>query len=115
MVCPISNLPTVADVKTSPIVSRSNAIGQVNLSAFKEVVRIAAPVPTMTERVIKDFPTFSNLRGQYSYLGLSLAKLDDIVHIPLILTGWLAVESGQGHNIYRSATPSNCNSSGMSA
>ena len=105
--CPISNLPAVADVRTSPIVSRSNAIGQVNLSAFKEVVRIAAPVPTMTEQVIKDFPTFSNLRGQYSYLGLSLAKLDDIVHIPLILTGWLAVESGQGHNIYRSATTSN--------
>jgi opine dehydrogenase len=105
--CSISNLPAVADVRTSPIVSRGNAIGLVNLSAFKETVRIAAPVPTMTEQVIKNFPTFSNLRAEFSYLGLSLAKLDDIVHIPLILTGWLAVESGQGHNIYRSATTSN--------
>lgn len=105
--CDLSNLPAVADVRTSPIVSRGSVIGIVNLSAFKESVRIAAPILSMTERVTQDFPTFSNLRGQASYMGLSLSKLDDIVHIPLILTGWLAVESGQGHNIYRSATNSN--------
>lgn len=99
------NLPAIADFETSPFVSRGNANDTVNISAFKNEVFIAAQTPEMTDYVLKGFKSaFRNLCPAESSLELNLHKCDDIVHIPLLLTGWINVESSNNHNIYRTAT-----------
>jgi opine dehydrogenase len=104
------NLPTIADFKTSPFVSRGNADNTVHISAFKGIAPIAAQTPAATEHIIQDFKeAFANLSPIASSTELNLRKCDDIIHIPLLLTGWINVEASKSHNIYRSATEKTTN------
>ncbi|MGB8690824.1 MAG: NAD/NADP octopine/nopaline dehydrogenase family protein [Microcoleus sp.] len=100
-----NRLPAVADFHVSPFVSRGNSNDQVNIIALKNEVNIAAQTPRMTEQILQDFQgTFRNISVVKSSLELNLQKCDEIVHIPLILTGWINLEAKEGHNIYRTAT-----------
>lgn len=104
-----ADLPAIADFETSPFVSRGNADNTVNISALKNEVNIAAQTPEKTLQILDDFKSaFSNLCSVPSSLELNLHKCDDIVHIPLLITGWINVEAGN-HNIYRTATETTTN------
>jgi opine dehydrogenase len=103
----ISNkkFPSIADFKTSPFVSRGNADNTIHITAFKGIAPIAAQTPEATANIIQDFKLeFDNLSPVTSSIELNLRKCDDIIHIPLLLTGWINVEASKSHNIYRSAT-----------
>jgi opine dehydrogenase len=104
------DFPAIADFETSPFVSRGNADNTVNISAFKKEVYIAAQTSEATDHVLEDFrEDFTNLCPAASSLELNMHKCDDIVHIPLLLTGWINLESGNQHNIYRTATEATTN------
>jgi opine dehydrogenase len=104
------DLPRIADFKTSPFVSRGDSDTTVNISAFKSTAPIAAQTPAATKLILKDFgKAFGNLNPIQSSLELNLRKCDDIIHIPLLMTGWINVENGEGHNIYRTATAKTTN------
>lgn len=95
------DLPAIADVNTSPFVSRTQG-NKVEIYALKGRIEIAAQNIDLTQRVLAVFqPIFGNLYAIYNSLELNIRKLDDIVHIPLLLTAWYKLETGAPHNLYR--------------
>ncbi len=100
------DLPVVADMNTSPFVARSNGQNNVHVGYPKGRIDIAALSVDGTFAMLEVMqPVFGNLSPSSSSLKLNLQKLDDCVHIPLLITSWPALERTGNHNLYRDTSP----------
>ncbi|MBW4597686.1 MAG: hypothetical protein KME46_33480 [Brasilonema angustatum HA4187-MV1] len=80
------HLPAVADVNNTPFVSRGNTEDQVRISTLTNKFFVADQNRTMTNRIVTAYQgVFNNLRAATSFLEINLNKLNDIIHLPLLL------------------------------
>ncbi|AFZ11678.1 NAD/NADP octopine/nopaline dehydrogenase [Crinalium epipsammum PCC 9333] len=96
-----AQLPAVADVNNTPFVSRGNTEDQVRISTLTNKFFVAAQNRTMTNRIVVAYEAvFSNLCPAASVLEINLNKVNDIIHLPLLLVSLARWESGEDYNIY---------------
>ncbi len=99
-------LPAVADVNNTPFVSRSNTEDQVRISTLTHKFFVAAQNRTMTNRIVSAYQAvFSNLWAATSVLEINLNKVNDIIHLPLLLVSLARWESGEDYNLYHNLGP----------
>ena len=96
-----AQLPAVADVNNTPFVSRGNTEDTVRISTLTNKFFVAAQNQTMTNRIVVAYQAvFSHLWPAASGLEINLNKVNDIIHIPLLLISLARWESGEDYNIY---------------
>ena len=101
-----AHLPAVADVNNTPFVSRGNTEDEVRISTLTNKFFVAAQNRTMTNRIVATFQdAFSNLWLAASVLEIDLNKVNDIIHLPLLLVSLARWESGEDYNIYHKVGP----------
>lgn len=101
-----AQLPAVADVNNTPFVSRGNTEEQVRISTLTNKFFVAAQNRTLTNRIVVAYEAvFSNLWPAASVLEINLNKVNDIIHLPLLLVSLARWESGEDYNIYHKAGP----------
>ncbi len=94
-------LPAVADVNNTPFVSRGNTEDQISISTLTNKFFVAAQNQTMTNRIVTAYQAvFSNLWAAASVLEINLNKVNDIIHLPLLLVSLARWESGEDYNPY---------------
>ena len=99
-------LPAVADVNNTPFVSRGNTEDQVRISMLTNKFFVAAQNRTMTNRIVSAYQAvFSNLWAAASVLEINLNKVNDIIHLPLLLVSLARWESGEDYNLYHNLGP----------
>ncbi|MEH1839085.1 MAG: NAD/NADP octopine/nopaline dehydrogenase family protein [Nostoc sp.] len=99
-------LPVVADVNNTPFVSRGNMEDRVKISTLTNKFFVAAQNQTMTSRIVSAYQAvFSNLCAAGSVLEINLNKVNDIIHLPLLLTSLARWESGEDYNPYHNLGP----------
>ena len=99
-------LPAVGDVNNTPFVSRINREDQVKISTLTNKFFVAAQNRTLTNRIVATYQVvFNNLWPAASVLEINLNKVNDIIHLPLLLVSLARWESGEDYNIYHKAGP----------
>ncbi|MEH2387971.1 MAG: NAD/NADP octopine/nopaline dehydrogenase family protein [Nostoc sp.] len=94
-------LPAVADVNNIPFVSRGNMEDQIRISTLTNKFFVAAQNRIMTNRIVSAYQAvFSNLCAAASVLEINLNKVNDIIHLPLLLVSLARWESGEDYNLY---------------
>jgi len=100
-----SRVPAVAATSTTPLVARF-AEGKVDIRALKNCVALSARSRAWTERVCRAFrPIFPALRPVFPWLRVQFETVNDVVHLPLVLSSARSLEMRTSHLFYRDVGP----------
>lgn len=102
----MAQLPAIGDINNPPFVSRGNMIDQIKISTLTNQFFAAAQNAEMTERLLLTFqPVFKNLYPANSTVEVTLNKVNDVIHIPLLLVSLGRWELGEDYNPYQNLGP----------